>query len=95
MQHKSALVVWYTLDVSSNINLVNLECYYNPDLTKLFLYTGQTISDLKKDDFTIIYYKQPSINSTNYYFIITVSLISLFNPVIDHSFVPDKFVPDK
>jgi hypothetical protein len=46
-----------TLDVSKNTALSELYCYNNPNLTALWLKTGQTIANLTKDSQTVIGYK--------------------------------------
>lgn len=46
-----------SLDVSKNIALTELHCTDNPNMTELFLATGQTIPTLRKDNQTVIKYK--------------------------------------
>ena len=45
------------LDVSKNTALFHLDCKDNPNLTKLWLRTGQTIETLHKSYYTEIKYK--------------------------------------
>ena len=44
-----------SLDVSDNIELVELDCRDNPNLSAIWLKTGQTIATLKRDSGTIYY----------------------------------------
>jgi len=46
-----------SLDVSKNIALTQLWCSDNPNMTELWLKTGQAIDHLSKDDHTVLKYK--------------------------------------
>jgi len=45
------------LDVSNNPNIWQLHCHFNPNLTTLYLKTGQTLQRLNIDSHTEIIYK--------------------------------------